>query len=162
MIGRRITNGARITLRGKVMYSSAALRIEEVLGANALGTSAFGTNAWPLVPDAESLAGPRIWNAALRVHRSAIDGRLSAFEVGWRIIREFFREQIDNVAGVGFDEKMAGLRAEFEANKAFIVVGKPYVENTSPATLSQRVREMGEALACLASQRSCTVPMKAA
>jgi hypothetical protein len=56
-IGRRIDDDAKITVRGKAMYSKAANRIEDILGSDMVGTAAFRTNAWALVPDAKSKVG---------------------------------------------------------------------------------------------------------
>src|SRR5262249_45179829 len=47
-VGRRVDDDARITVRGKAMYSRAANRIEDVLGADFVGTGVLQTDAWKL------------------------------------------------------------------------------------------------------------------
>jgi hypothetical protein len=151
---------AKITQRGKVMYSHAALQIEDVLGAAAVTRDALGTNAWDLKPDVESRAGVLIWDAAFRVRQGGIHATISAWEVGWRLISEFHSARGDSVAGVGYEENTAGLHVTYQGSKAFVNVGKKFVEMTNPATLEQRAREMGEALDLIANRKTGVVSIK--
>jgi hypothetical protein len=104
----------------------------------------------------ESLVGQQLLNAARRVNRAPIDGRLSSFQVGWRILREFFPGRAGTVSGVGYDEKLRGLHVKGTT----ITVGKAFVEDTNPSTLEQRRKEMGEALDLVARGSSGFIAMK--
>ena len=149
-----------INQRGRVSYSPATLAIEERLGADYVNHLAFQTSAWELQTDAESCVGQQMMNAAGRVNRSPIDNSLSSFEVGWRIVNEFFPAKAGLVASVGYDANLRGLRVEVDGPKVTIVVGKPFVLLTNPSTIDQRVAEMGEALQLAEFKRKGVVPMK--
>lgn len=157
---RFIANDARITVRGKVMYSYAGLAIEETLGQEYVTRSALGTDAWAMKPDAESNVGPSILNAAGRSGRSAIDARLAAFEVGWRIIKEFHPTKAHLVAGVGYEPNLAGLRVVIDGNAATINVGDAYVRKTDFNSLPQRAAEMGDALHNVSIKKAGMIPMR--
>src|SRR5262249_52381164 len=104
-IGRKIDQTARITVRGKVMYSRAANRVEDVLGADFVSTGMFNTNAWLLVPDAESNVGD-VFRLVQRC-KSRPD-LVSTAELGYFLQREFYAYRT-NVAGFGFADNLAGL-----------------------------------------------------
>jgi hypothetical protein len=139
VIGRRIDNDARITLRGKAMYSKAANRIEDILGSDFVGTAALRTNAWELQPDAQSKAGD-IFDA---VRRCKIQPDvISAAEVGFRIKNEFY-PTTGQVAGMGFAAGLSGLRVNKDMT---IDVGKGFIDRLTPTALDQRVQELGTAI----------------
>lgn len=158
--GWRIEEDARITVRGKVMYSYAALQIENMFGGDLVTRDAFGTNAWDLKPDAESRAGVMIWNAAFRMKLGGYHDAITATEVGWRLISEFHQAKVDWVAGVGYEEQIPGLRVLYSQGKALIHVGKKFIEMTNPVTLDQRAREMGEALDFIANHKEGVILVK--
>ena len=157
VIGRRIDDDARIVLRGKVMYSTAANRIEDILGADMLGTGALRTNAWELQPDAKSKAGD-IFDVVRRCKTSP--DVISAAEVGFRMQNEFypFRGQ---VAGMGYAAELSGLRVIEDRkvkDKMTINVGKGFIDRITPTTLDQRVRELAMALDMTSQNRAGVVP----
>lgn len=127
VIGRRIDDDARITVRGKAMYSIAANRIEDVLGADFVGTAVLGTDAWLLTPDVESKAG-NIFDAVGRFKTSP--GVVTAAEVGFKVLRAFHSTRAHIVSGMGFAGDLAGLRVkedDITKGHMFIEVGKIYV-----------------------------------
>ncbi len=153
---RFIANDAKITERGKAMYSSAGLQIEEVLGADAVDRAALGSNAWDLRPDSESRSGQSLLNAVGR----AKSDRISAMELGYRVINEFHSSRADLVHGVGYEPNMPGLRVAFEGSKSTLYVGKAFVDNTSPTTIEKRAAEMGAALDLIAVHKPGIIPMR--
>lgn len=156
---RQIGPGWTISERGRLDYSQAFSDYEAVFGSEDISVAAMKTSAWDLKPDAQDCSGQLILNAAGRVNRQPIDGSLSAFEVGWRILREYYPDEVNRVAGVGHDPALQGLRVEREGTKVTIVVGKPYVEKTNPATLNQRVKEMGQAVDLVREGKTGVIPM---
>jgi hypothetical protein len=161
MIGPMIGRGWVLRDRGKVSYSSATLRFEEVLGSTSVDTTAFGTNAWNLQSDASSCAGQLIVDAAKRSRvaqvLSAIGG---ATELGWRILQQFFPEKVSLFSGVKGDETLRGLRFEAQGRGGMLVVGTPYAQATNASTIDQRVSEMGELIEFAAAKQSGVVMMK--
>jgi len=148
----------QITIRGRVSYSQASDTFAD-LGDLFQTTSLYKTSAWDLNSDALSCEGQTVFNAAARVNRSAIDGRLAAFEVGWRILKLWFPQDVGSVHGVGYDETLRGLKVEFEGTKVSITVGKPYVESFGVQTLGPRLDEMRRALQCVKNGKGCTILM---
>ena len=157
VIGRRIDDDARIVLRGKVMYSKAANRIEDILGADMLGTGALRTNAWELQPDAQSKAGD-IFDAVRRCKASP--DVISAAEVGFRMQNEFYPSR-GQVAGMGYAAQVSGLQVIEDRSikgKMTINVGKGFIDRITPTTLEQRVRELGTALDMTSQGKPGVVP----
>jgi hypothetical protein len=157
VIGRRIDDDARIVLRGKVMYSKAANRIEDILGADMLGTGALRTNAWELQPDAQSKAGD-IFDAVRRCKASP--DVISAAEVGFRMQSEFYPSR-GHVAGMGYAAQVSGLQVIEDRSikgKMTINVGKGFIDRITPTELEQRVRELGTALDMTLQEKPGVVP----
>ena len=158
MIGRRIDDDARIVLRGKAMYSTAANRIEDVLGADMVGTGALKTNAWELQPDAKSNAGD-IFDAVRRCKASP--DVISAAEVGFRLKNEFYPSS-GRVAGMGYAGDLSGLRVVGDTkhkDSMIINLGKGFIDRITPTTLDQRVRELAIALDMTSQNRAGVVPV---
>jgi hypothetical protein len=150
-----------IANRGRVSYSSATLKIEEVLGDSFVDTTAFGTDAWKLASDAESCAGQLIVDAIKRTNAAKGLGQLgSATEVGWRILREFFSDKLHLFSGVKGDDTLRGLRFEPGGKGGMLVVGRAYALATSPQTIDQRVAEMEELIKYAQARQAGTVMMK--
>ena len=151
VIGQRIDNVVQLT-RGKAMYSSAANQIESVLGADAVGTSVLQTNAWNLVPDAESKAGDVF---ALGKRFKASPGVITAAEFGYKMLKVFspFR---GNVGGIGFAGNVAALRVTNQV----LDIGKGWVDRLTPSTLEQRVRELDSAVELTVRRQSGLVPAR--
>jgi hypothetical protein len=157
MIGRRIDDDARITLRGKVMYSKAANKIEDLFGSDLLGTAALRTNAWELQPDAQSKVGD-IFDAVRRCKSSP--DVISAAEVGFRMKDEFY-PTLGQVAGMGFAGDLSGIRVNEDRSmkgKMTIDLGKGFIDRITPVALEQRVRELGAAIDMTAQHRTGIVP----
>ena len=143
-IGRRIDDDARITMRGKVMYSKAANKIEDIPGSDMVGTAVLRTNAWDLQPDAQSKAGD-IFDAVRRC--KARPDVISAAEVGFRMKDEFY-PYTGQVAGMGFAGDLPGIRVNEDRSmkgKMTIDLGKGFIDRITPVALEQRVRELGTA-----------------
>jgi hypothetical protein len=156
-IGRRIDDDARITMRGKVMYSKAANKIEDILGSDMVGTGALRTNAWDLQPDALSKAGD-IFDAVRRC--KARPDVISAAEVGFRMKDEFY-PYTGQVAGMGFAGDLSGIRVNEDRSikgKMTIDLGKGFIDRITPGALEQRVRELGTAIDMTAQHRPGIVP----
>jgi hypothetical protein len=148
----QIGNDAVITLRGKVMYSTAANTVEDIFGADAVGTAVLRMNAWELQPDADSKAGD-IFDVVRRC-KSRPDV-ISAAEVGFRMKDEFY-PYIGDVSGMGFAAELSGLRVvedRVTKGKMSIDVGKGFIDRITPTTLEQRVRELGTAIEMTAQHR---------
>lgn len=161
IIGPPIGRGWVLRDRGRVSYSSATLRFEEVLGPSSVDTLAFGTNAWNLQSDAVSCAGQLIVDAAKRSSAATVISAMgSATELGWRILQQFFPEKVQLFSGVKADETLRGLRFEAQGRGGMLVVGKPYAQHTTASTIDQRVREMGELVELAEFKRSGVVMMK--
>jgi hypothetical protein len=159
-LGRRIDDDAKITVRGKAMYSTAANAIEDLFGSDLVGTSALKTDAWLLKPDAESKAG-NIFDAVTRF--KARPWVITAAEVGYKLLRAFFPSQSANVPGVGFGGDLAGLRVAADSQiktKMGLEVGKGFVDRLSPRTLEQRVKELGQALDMVLRRSPGVVPAR--
>lgn len=160
-IGPRIGPGWFIAERGRISYSAATLAFEEVLGSSFVDTTAFSNNAWTLVSDAISCAGQEVVDAAKRTNvAQGISALGSATEVGWRILKQYFPDKIGLFSGVSGDDTLRGLRFNAQGGRGMLIVGKPYAQNTNPATIDQRVSEMGEIVRLAESSRSGTVLMK--
>lgn len=159
-IGRRIDDDARITVRGKAMYSRAANRIEDVLGSDFVGTSVLQTNAWLLMPDASSSAGD-IFVEVDRCKKNP--GVIAAAALGYKLLRVFETYRMHGVAGVGFDASYAGLRVKEDPKmkgKITIDIGKGYVDRITPATLEQRLKELWEAVERTLRKQPGDVPVR--
>jgi hypothetical protein len=157
-IGRRIDDDARITLRGKAMYSPAANAIEDLFGSDLVGTGALRTNAWELVPDAESHAGD-IFAAARRF--KAHPGVIPAAEVGFKLLSEFYPARY--VPGIGFAGDLVGLRVVEDPRakgKMSMDIGKGFVDRLTPTTLQLRVSELVQAADLIAFRRTGMVPAR--
>lgn len=157
-LGRRIDDDAKITVRGKAMYSTAANDIFNLFGGDAVGTSALKTDAWLLVPDVESKAG-NIFDAVKRF--KARPWVITAAEVGYKLLRAYFPNQAANVPGVGFAGDLAGLRVAADKlvkTKMGLEVGKGFVDRLSPRTLEQRMKELGRALELVLRRTEGVIP----
>ena len=152
LIGRRIDNDARITSRGKAMYSTAANAIENLFGSDMVGTGVLRTNAWELVPDAQSNAG----DIFIAIRRK--QAGMAATELAWRILQEFFPQR-PWVSGTSVDEKLSGLRVRKHGTGAMIDVGPLYATRTTPVTLSKRVQEMQRALDLISKKAEGVIPL---
>jgi hypothetical protein len=154
---RQVIGDNATVVRGKVMYSSAALAIEGVLGASALvGSGAFKADAWALTPDAESTEGAKLWNVIARMknERAGDHDRVRGMEALGRLLA-FYPGRSQLVSGVGYSETTSGLIVQGST----IDIGRPYALNTRPATLEQRLSELGKALDLIVARQNGVIPM---
>jgi hypothetical protein len=157
----RIGPGWRITYRGRVSYSPATLKIEEVLGDSYVVTDAFSKDAWSLKADATSCVGQQIVDAAKRINLAQIVAAAGAADlVGWRIMSLFFRDKVQLFSGVRADATLRGVGYEAKGPTGELIVGIPYAQMTNPLTIDQRIAEMGELIKYAEMHRSGTVLMK--
>jgi hypothetical protein len=158
VVGRRIDDGARVTVRGKAMYSTAANAIEDTFGSELVGTGVFKTNAWDLTPDAQSSVGDIF--AAVRRFKSQ-PGAIPASEVGFKLLSEF--DPTRNVAGIGFAGDFAGLKVVEDPRikgKMTIDIGKGFVDRLTPRTLQTRVGELVKAADMTMFKKPGVIPSK--
>ena len=156
-LGRRIDNDAVITVRGKAMYSTAANAIENLFGADLVGTSVLKTDAWLLTPDAESKAG-NIFGAVGRC--KANPWTITAAEVGYKILNAFHPARSSLVHGIGYAGDFKGIRVVADKErktKMSIDIGKGFIDRISPRTLEQRARELIQAVDLVVKHKEGTI-----
>jgi|GEM_PF-6158924 len=83
--------------------------------------------------------------------------KFRAFEFVWRMLTRYFPEYSPNVAGVTYEEKTPGIRADVreivvqgkKVQSATVIVGKTFVESASEETLREHIMQLGESLSAL-------------
>jgi hypothetical protein len=156
-IGRRIDNDAKITLRGKAMYSTAANAIEDVFGSDAVGTGMLRTDAWQLKPDAESKVG-NIFRAVKRAKENP--WTITVAEVGYKILNAYHPARSSLVHGIGYAGELKGIQVVADKErktKMSIDIGKGFINLVSPRTLEQRARELIKAVDLVVQRKEGTI-----
>jgi hypothetical protein len=118
------------------------------------------TESAPQAEDPEKAAASEekmIVAAARRCRKNPADRTsmmLGAAEIGYRFIALELPDYKDRVSGVGYDEKLKGVRVEARRNDIDITLGKDFVLAVDDGTLAQRGLELAAAVLAKAPRKN--------